>query len=193
MITTNEALQYLNLDNSTDLKAIIENFIFQVKNEIENIIGCEIITNTQVRTFQNIPNLDYIPLDTFKLNSITSVKYSKDLITPFEVIGNSNYAFVEVNNIYQIHFFNNTLKNGWYELTTSEGVAIKDVPQEIKSVAFEMVAIKLKNTTYLSGGDRLGLSSQSASYPSANDSTSFKDLMPSWENKLRKYKTYNIF
>lgn len=190
MITFNEYSLYANLDSSFDNIALVESLIDSTTSEIENILNTPILTTTKIRTFkvENL-NKDYIYIPTYNVASITSLQYKKDTFDSLETIASGDRNLGYINGCYELRL-RNGVKVGYYILTAVEGVAVKDVPKDLKQVCVEMVNYKYKQS--MAGDSLLGISSVSNSIPNNVTATGLIDLTPAWRKTLYKYKQFNV-
>lgn len=183
MITLDQAIQFLDLSNEnvSDV-AIVEQFINETTLLIEYQCNTKILTSEVVNKFVG-DNYKYYNLNAYKVNSITSIRYRKTAFDSWVTLANTEYVLTDNYDMYSI-VFKDVLKQGYdYEITTSQGVSIDNVPSDLQKVAKEMVYIAYRNQSK----DILGKSNISESNLGTSIGTSFLDMKPIWRSILKKY------
>ena len=183
MITLEQAIQFLNLSNeNVQDVAIVEQFINETTLLIEYQCNTKILTSEVVNKFVG-DNYKYYNLNAYNVNSITLIRYRKTAFDSWTTLANTEYVLTDNYNMYSI-VFKDVLKHGYdYEITTSQGVSLDNVPADIQKVAKEMVYIAYRNQSK----DILGKSNISESNLGTSIGTSFLDLKPVWRSILKKY------
>jgi hypothetical protein len=183
MITLEQAIQFLDLSNeNVQDVAIVEQFINETTLLIEYQCNTKILTSEVVNKFVG-DNYKYYNLNAYNVNSITLIRYRKTAFDSWTTLANTEYVLTDNYNMYSI-VFKDVLKHGYdYEITTSQGVSLDNVPADIQKVAKEMVYIAYRNQSK----DILGKSNISESNLGTSIGTSFLDLKPVWRSILKKY------
>jgi hypothetical protein len=188
MITLEQAIQFLNLSNeNVQDVAIVEQFINETTLLIEYQCNTKILTSEVVNKFVG-DNYKYYNLNAYNVNSITLIRYRKTAFDSWTTLANTEYVLTDNYNMYSI-VFKDVLKQGYdYEITTSQGVSLDNVPADIQKVAKEMVYIAYRNQSK----DILGKSNISESNLGTSIGTSFLDMKPIWRSILKKYTYRNL-
>ena len=183
MITLEQAIQFLDLSNeNVQDVAIVEQFINETTLLIEYQCNTKILTSEVVNKFVG-DNYKYYNLNAYNVNSITLIRYRKTAFDSWTTLANTEYVLTDNYDMYSI-VFKDVLKQGYdYEITTSQGVSLDNVPSDLQKVAKEMVYIAYRNQSK----DILGKSNISESNLGTSIGTSFLDLKPVWRSILKKY------
>jgi hypothetical protein len=183
MISLDTAIEYLQLapSNTGDV-----NIVEQLINEVTDIIEYETQTKilvTNVTTNFIGDGYKYYKLNCFKCNSITSIKYRETLFDSWTTLANTEYVLTYQNNSYSIVFKNELKNDYYYEIITSQGVELQDVPSDLQKVAKEMVYTAYRDVTR----DYLGKSNIGDSSLGSSLNTTLIDLKDRWKYILKKY------
>jgi hypothetical protein len=188
MINIDTALQYLNIDasNTADV-SLVEQFINDSTAIIEYECRTKLLTASVTIQFKG-DNYKFYNLNCYKVNSITTIKYRATAFDNWTTLANTEYILTTNNNMYLIVFKDVLKKDYEYEIVTSQGVALADVPADLQKVAKEMVYISYRNQSK----DILGKSNISEANLGTSIGTSFIDMRPVWRSILKKYTYKSI-
>ena len=189
MIKLDIALQYLNIDasNVSDV-SLIEQFINETTEIIEYESNTKILLTSVTNKFVG-DGYKYFNLKCFKCNSITTIKYRETSFDSWVTLANTEYVLTENNGLYSI-VFKDVLKHNYeYEIVTSQGVDLADIPNDLQKVAKQMLYIAYRNQSK----DILGKSNTSESNLGPSIGTSFIDMRPVWRSILKKYTYRTLY
>ena len=118
------------------------------------------------------------------INSITSIKYKEKPTDSLTTISSTDYA---INGRY-IYSESGFTKTYIYEVIANFGYST--IPDDLVSIATEMVAIKFRESK--NGDDSLGKGTMSDSKSGCAANTSFIDMNTKFKPILDKYRKYVI-
>lgn len=193
ILTSTEVKAYLGISGS-DKDTLIGTFISDVSLWIEEFTGRKIASQTVTGEIGNGSGTEYhVP----KYVPVTAVTTLQDRETPddswADIVSDSDHILVDQVNGDYIELYGDIFPAGSSNIKLTYTAGYSTVPNTIKQVAYEMVAIRLRESNDPAlGQNRLGMASNSSSQSGVNYSKSYIDLMPKWEKILRPYRTKRV-
>lgn len=119
------------------------------------------------------------------ISSLSALSYRTDVAT-WTAISSTTYALVG-NSIYLPTGFDRGIGN--YRATFAVGYASGDVPEDVKEVARDMVALRVLDAGLAGGGRRFAETGRAVTVPQGGGfNQTYKDLTPQHEAVLRRYR-----
>jgi len=194
IITAAEAKAYMGVSGSGK-DTIIGTFISEVSLWLEEYLGRKIVGSQTITT--EIGNGTGTEIYVPKYLPVTSVTTLKSRGSPSDTFAtlestSANILIDNINGDY-VELYASVFPAGRANIEMTYVAGYASTPNELKQVAYEMVAHRFKesNDTAL-GDDRLGRGSKSISQGGVNHSKTYIEMMDKWEKALRPYRTRRV-
>jgi hypothetical protein len=185
MVSLTNVKLYLKI-SGTSLDTLLTNFINQAQTEIEKFINKNLDYGSKT-IYKKVPKATTLLLIEDNVNSLTSVSYRDSPLDSWTAISSTLYALT-LNDNYFI-YYDSFAPNVEYKVVYNGGWSA--IPDDLQSVAIEMVAIKLNESS--EGKSVLGVQQIANGFSGNNETTTFADLFERrWKRILNKYKVYYI-
>lgn len=192
IVTLNEVKEYLNIDTTnSEYDNILTTLIVSASKEIERLCNQPIEVNDMVEIINGTGN-QYYRFSYFPINSITSIKYRSNINQNFDditAIDSNSYTLLKDGNLYVI-YYEDSFKTGRYnyEIKFSQGYTV--VPDEIKTIASEMVQVAFRKTNYKEG--TLDVSQFTQNIRAIIHTTQYKNMWDEWLRRLSNFRRVNV-
>ncbi len=189
IVSLTEVRRYINEDvAATSTDALYTQFINEAENYINNYVRFNVASGTRTIEFSNNDTMDALRylINDKNVTAITSFSTKSSPLDSYVVIDSSEYALLNENHL--TYFYSNSSFNLLNKLVYTAGYTT--IPDVIKSVCIEMVAMKIKESGF--GKSALGLSQSAENHNNFAITTQYKDLFSKWHNLLNQYKLHLI-
>ena len=192
IITAAEAKAYMGLSGS-DKDTIIGTFITDASTWIEEYLGRKVVASQTVT--EEVGNGTGTEYFTPKFPPVTAVSTLKSRGSPTgswaAIVSDSSNILIDPINGDFVELYGTTFPAGRSNIQITYTAGFASMPNEIKQVCYEMVAVRFRDSNDPGlGANTIGLDSHSRS-SSGGSSTSktYLDMIPKWEKALAPYKT----
>jgi len=194
ILTAAEAKAYMGVSGS-DKDTIIGTFISDASRWIEGYLGRKVAGGQAVTT--EIGNGDGTEIFRPKFPPVTAVSSLQERGSPTgswsDVVSDSSNILIDPIEGDFIEVYGTAFPAGRSNIRVTYTAGYSTVPNEIKQVCYEMVAIRFKESNDAAlGNNRLGMASSTNSQAGVNHSKTYLDMVPKWEKTLRPFRTKRV-
>jgi hypothetical protein len=179
--------EYLKLTANTH-DTFLANLIIDTTSAIEAYCNQPIEQVGVILKKLEIMNNDTIILPYTSPVAIISVEYSVPFSGVYTTLATTEYEFFYDGYVPMIWFRTVIDTSYTWKITAAVGYVAADIPDDIISVAIEMVAFKFKESVV--GENILGKGSVGTSQSGASSTTSYLDMWSKWKERLNRYRVY---
>jgi len=178
-----EVKRYMNFDTAvTTNDTLLTQFINEAESYINKYLRFDVASGSRTINF-GYQSGTYLFINDMNVTAITSLKYKSLPTESYTTVSSSKYAIQKIKGLYYLY-----CENGFgydiNELIYTGGYST--IPDVIKSVCIEMVAMKIKESGF--GKSQLGLSVQTENHNNVAITNQIQSLYSKWHNMLNQYK-----
>lgn len=190
ILTAAEVKAYMGiLSSSTDKDTIIGTFISDVSLWIENYLEKKVVSQTVTDEKGSGDGTEFYYPKYSPVTAVTTLTYRGTPTSSYaNVVSNSSNILVDPDGDY-IEVYGTVFPYGRLNLKLTYTAGYSTVPNEIKQVAYEMVATRFRESNDPAlGQNRLGIQSKSRTEGGGvTNASTFVDMLPRWERILKRY------